>query len=531
MSSLLFVNGIFSFNSGEENSDAVYVENGMIRAVGRSADLKLELAGKGIKIVDWGGSYVLPGLVDSHMHLGMHGMKLDMLDFTGVSSKEEMLRLIRERAAVTPPGEWILGLNWNENEFNPQAAPDLAELDAISDRHPIFLTRTCFHAFLANSEAFRRAGISDDTPDPDSGAFGRNESGGLNGWVYENASALLYKIQPEPDYHGKKEAIRRACLDALRLGLTGSHTEDLRFLGSVETMLCIHRELREEGIAFRTHQLIYHPFLDEAKELGIQAGAGDEWLRIGAAKIFADGAIGGRTALLKEPYSDAPDTRGMAIQTEEQLHLIVAKARKLGYPVAVHAIGDGAADLTLTAMDKNPLNPASGLPDRFIHAQVLDHSLAARMKRLPLIADIQPRFVASDFPWVLDRVGEQRTGYLYAWRKLLNAGVVCAGGSDAPIEPLDPFLGIHAAVTRCKPGQQHEGYLPQEKLSLQEAVDLFTKGSASAVSEGKTRGFIAAGKAADFTVIDRNIAEDPQELLNVKVRMTVVNGHIGYSAD
>nr|WP_138494277.1 amidohydrolase [Paenibacillus pinistramenti] len=511
-------------------SNSIYVENGIIKAIGPASELELQLSGQAYSTIDWEGAYVLPGLVDAHMHLGMYGMKLSMLDFTGVKSKAEMLALIKERAAVTPAGEWITGLNWNENEFSPAAAPTRQELDEVTDRHPVFLTRTCFHAFLGNTEAFRRAGIPDGAPDPDSGAFGRHADGSFNGWIYEEACYPFEQAQPEPDYETKKDVVRRAMLSALSLGLTGAHTEDLRFLGSVDTMLRIHRELREEGIAFRTHQLMFHAYMKEAAGLGVMAGSGDEWTRIGAMKIFADGAIGGRTALLQQPYSDAPHTRGMAIQTEEQLHELVAMARRHGYPIAVHAIGDGAAALTLGAMEKHPLGPSSGLPDRFIHAQVLDRNLVERMSRLPLIADIQPRFVASDFPWVLERVGPDRQDYLYAWKKLLQAGIVCAGGSDAPIEPLDPFLGIHAAVTRRRPGQTGEGYLPEECLSMQEAVHLFTLGSAAVVAEEKQRGSIEAGKSADFTVIDRNITDDPESLLGVNVKMSVVNGQIGYSA-
>ena len=530
MSGILFKNGFFPYDAKHAQADAIYVENGIIQAIGRSAELSLQLSGKSVRIVDWAGAYVTPGLVDSHMHLGMYGVKLDMLDFTDVTSKEEMLHLLRERAALTPPGEWILGLNWNENAFPNRLAPTLEELDAITNQHPIFLTRVCFHTFLVNSVAYTAAGLVQGCSDPEAGVLGRDTTGNFNGWVYENACAPFEHVQPKPDYAAKKATIRKACLDGLRLGLTGAHTEDLRYLGDVSTMLRIHRELREEGIYFRTHQLLYYPFLEEAVALGVQAGALDEWLSIGATKIFADGAIGSRTALLKAPYSDAPNTRGMTIHTEEELAHIVQKARSLGYPIAVHAIGDGAADLTLSAMEKHPLTSQSRLPDRFIHAQVLDAGLLTRMAKLPLIADIQPRFVASDFPWVLDRVGEQRTEYLYAWRKLVESGIICAGGSDAPIEPLDPLLGIHAAITRTKPGNEQVSYLPGEKLSFEQSLELFTLGSARAVAEEKLRGSIAVGKAADLSVFDRDISANADSLLEAKVRMSVVNGTVAYES-
>ncbi|MBP1904795.1 putative amidohydrolase YtcJ [Paenibacillus turicensis] len=545
MSGTLYINGTFPMLSGESKLasrfvDAIFVEQGKIAAIGTKSDLKLQLGAKVYQTIDLAGGVVLPGLTDSHMHLSMHGMKLSMLDFSGVTSKTEMLAMIREEAQKTPVGQWIVGLNWNENEFTTPELPHISELDDITMEHPIFLTRVCFHAYVGNSIAFRLAGITQDTPDTPSGSFGRDEQGKLNGMVYEEAHFAFTKAQPEPDYSTKKEIIKRACLDALSLGLTSVHTEDLRFIGNVDTMHRIHQELHEEGIYIRTHQLLYHPYMSEIKELGIKAGDGNEWFKMGAIKLFADGAIGARTALLQQPYSDMPEVRGTAIHSQEELEELTVQARKLGFPIAVHAIGDGAAQMVLTAMENCPLPVHAPLRDRFIHAQVLNEDLIKRMKKLPLIIDIQPRFVVSDFPWVLDRVGAERTEYLYAWRKLLAAGLICGGGSDAPIEPLNPFLGIHAAVTRKKPSQNQqfqfqseEGYLPLEKLSMSEAISLFTMGGAATVNEAGERGSIEVGKAADFTVINDNPLQmdHPDQLLDVQIQMTVVNGRIAYQAN
>ncbi|MCL6458737.1 MAG: amidohydrolase [Gorillibacterium sp.] len=533
MAGILFKNGSFLRTPHSRRSDAVYVDGGVIQAIGPTRELILQLTSKEYQTVDWDGGYVLPGLVDSHMHLSMHGMKLTALDFTSVTSKEEMLRLIRHRAETTPHGDWIIGLNWNENSFQPALAPTRSELDAVTDKHPIFLTRVCFHAYLANSEAYRRAGVTEGTSDPVSGTYGRDSAGVLNGWIYEDAGEPFHQVMPEPDYATKKACIRRASLDALRLGLTAAHTDDLRYIGSIEMMLRIHQELREEGVLLRSNQLIYYTFLEEAASLGLHGGSGDEWLRIGATKIFADGVLGGRTALLREPYADDGDNRGIAIHSPEALDSIIRKARAGGFPVAVHAIGDEAIERTLAAMAAHPLT-ATGqscrLPDRLIHALVMRADLIERMKHMPIVADIQPHFVLSDFPWVVTRLGGGRIDDAYAWKKLLNAGIPCAGGSDAPIEPLNPFLGLYAAVNRRKPGETHEGYLPSEKLTLQEAIDLFTKGSAQAAGEAEFRGALAIGHAADFTVVDRDLTQNIEELSQVAVKMTVVNGEIAYRA-
>lgn len=218
MTATLFKNGVLPFRS-QPGDNAVYVEDGRMTALGEGRDLALQLSGREYNVVDWDGAYVLPGLTDAHVHLGMHGMKLDMLDFTGMTSKEEMLHAIARRAEITPPGEWILGLNWNENEFRPAAAPHISELDALTEQHPVFLTRTCFHAFLGNSEAFRRAGVTESTPDFASGAYGRDAEGKLNGWIYEDASQPFNAVQPVPDYTAKKNAVRRGIADALSWGL------------------------------------------------------------------------------------------------------------------------------------------------------------------------------------------------------------------------------------------------------------------------------------------------------------------------
>lgn len=532
MKGTLWINAATAYRSHklsahEDKLGAVYSSHGFIRAIGEREELKQQLTGTDYETVDLQGAYVLPGLVDSHMHLGMLGEKLSKLDFSEVSSKEEMLALIRLEADHQPVGAWITGLNWDENRMRGET-PDISELDAITDRHPIFLTRTCFHAFLANTAAFERAGLTPGVPDPKSGAYGRDERGHWNGWVYEQASEPFYAAQPAPGYEELKEQFRKAALHALGLGLTAVHSEDWRSVGSVAGLLRIFRELREEGVGLRTHQLLFHPAMEELEELGLTFRSGDEWFRIGAVKLFADGALGGRTALLSRPYADAPAQSGMAIHTQEELHQLVKTARKLGLPVAMHAIGDGGAELALAAMQASPAVQGR---DRLIHAQLLRDELVAQMKRLPLAVDIQPRFVASDFPWAMERVGRERLEWFYAWRKLINSGLMCAGGSDAPIEPLNPFLGLHAAMTRRRPGDKHEGYLPEEKLTLGEALQLFTVGSAQAACEETERGQLDVGKRADFTVIDRSICEgQADELLAVKPLMTVVNGETAFSS-
>lgn len=523
MAGTWFYGGRSPYPEHKGQSVSVYCESGRIRAVGTDRELELLLGGSSVERVDLEGGYILPGLTDCHMHLSMQGMKLAALDFSGAASKEEMLGLLWERADRTPPGEWILGLNWNENAFRPAIAPTRAELDAVTSRHPVLLTRVCYHSWLGNTEAFRRAGISGDTADTASGGYGRDETGALNGRIYEDAGMAFQAAVPEPDYAEKKATIRRAAQYALSLGLTAVHTDDLRYLGDLDTLLRIYRELREEGICLRTHQLVYYPHLAEARGLGLHGGSGDEWLRIGAAKIFADGVLGGRTAWLTEPYADAPGQSGYPIHTPEAFAAIVREARSAGFPVAVHAIGDAAVDLVLAELERQPLPGAAGLPNRLIHVPVLRADQLARMRRLRLAADIQPPFVTGDYPWVLERLG-QRAVHRYAWRTLLAAGIPCGGSSDAPIEPLSPLYGLYAAVARRRLGEIHPGYEPGEKLTLPEAVRLYTYGGAQTAGEERERGLLAPGYGADFTVVDRPFADNPEEWPGMQVLRTVVNG-------
>lgn len=534
MSKVIYYNGhITPLDPTCPQAEAIVVDNGRIAAIGSNEEMLLSFGRADVRKVDLQGGYVYPGLVDSHMHLSALGQKLRSLDLTECRSKEEMLAAIRQRAETVEPGEWILGIGWDENRMEGQV-PTLAELDAVCPHHPLFLSRVCHHAYLVNSRAYQEAGIKPDQPDPENGVYGRDEAGRLNGWIFENASAPFYAAQPEPSYEEKKESIRQAMKMALSCGLAGVHTEDLRYIGSVRDLVRVYRELVEEGVFLRTHHLIYHPFLSEMDELKLRAGQGDEWFTIGAVKIFADGAIGGRTALLSEPYADDSGTYGIAIHEQEELLYLTAQAADRDLPVAAHAIGDEAADRVIQAMQAYPVNSKGiRLRHRLIHGQILRADLIEKLKRMDVVVDIQPRFVASDFPWVMRRIGEERAAFAYAWKTLVEAGIRCAGGSDAPIEPIHPLLGLHAAVTRRRLDDppNHPGYLPKQKLERLEALLLFTQGSAYAAGEEHQRGTLSVGKQADLSVYDRDLLTIPaDELVEVKTLYTIVNGKVAYQA-
>lgn len=535
MKRALFINGnVVTMDAASPVVEAVYVEAGRIQAVGSSRDLMLQFGRAEVPVVDWQGGFVIPGLVDNHLHLMARGMERSLPDYSAVTSKEALLEQLQRQASQTPEGEWIRGLHWDQNRWVSPDLPTRQELDAVTPAHPVLLTRTCHHVQLVNSTAFRAAGIPADAADPPDGSFGRDVGGAFNGQVFENAARFFYEALPPHTDQDRKTWVREGAKEALSLGLTAIHTEDMRQAEQVTLLESLYRELVAENLPLRSHHLIYHPHLEELVAQGWRTGYGDEWFRIGAIKLFADGSIGGRTALLSEPYADDPSTTGLAVHTPDEMTEWVKRARQAGCTVAIHAIGDGGAERVIDVLEAVPLRESVPPPhrDRLIHGQVLRADLLRRLVKLPVAVDIQPRFVASDFPWVMERLGPERLDYAYAWRTLLETGLPCGGGSDAPIEPMNPLLGIHAAITRRAPAEEHAGYLPQEKLTPVQALRLFTLGAAETAGEEKDRGSISPGKWADFSVFDRDLlASNPDSLLEVQVLMTVVNGHIAYRTD
>ncbi|MBD1373110.1 amidohydrolase [Hazenella sp. IB182357] len=528
MQRMIFHNGhITTLEASHPQVEAVVVENGKVMAMGSSKEMRLEYGRYDTECVDLEGGYAYPGLVDSHLHLSSLGEKLQWLDLTHCRTKKEIMSLIQARVADITPNEWVIGHGWDEHRLGG-GMPTLTELDAISPHHPVFLGRICYHAYLVNSCAYKRAGVYTSIADPPNGSYGRDESGHLNGWIYDHASAPFYAVQPEPSYQTKKEALREAMQMALACGLTAVHTDDLRFVKNVPDLVRIFRELREEGLYLRTHHLLYHPYLSAYAQMKLTEDP--DWFRIGAVKLFADGAIGGRTALLSQPYADDRLNYGLSIHTPQEMVAIANQANQHGLPIAVHAIGDEATARVLQVMEEVPFRH-SGLRHRLIHGQFLRPDLIAKMKQLNLVVDIQPRFVVSDFPWVTERVGEARIRYAYAWKSLLEAKIPCAGGSDAPIEPLHPLWGMHAAITRRRIEERrtHPGYLPEQKLTTYEALTLFTKGSSYAEGEEMRRGSLAIGKMADMSVYDRNLLGiEVDELLCAETRFTIANGKVAY---
>lgn len=530
----LWYNGmIYTMVVEGEYVEAVFTEDGIIRATGTLASLKLIYQDKISREINLQGNTMFPGFVDSHMHLIGHGERLLQLDVSTFKSRQAVLKVIEEKCKYTPVGNWIDVVGWNEAKWDTQELILRDDLDHISTQHPIIFRRICRHVLVANSRALKEAGVKEDVVGPANGSIGRDENGRLNGLFKEQPTLdlILNKMSDILDVDYVKTALQMAINDAYSFGITGCHTEDLYYYrGFLPTYKAFVSIIEEESMAFRANLLVHYAVFDEWLQFGGQYGEGTTYIKFDAMKIFADGSLGGRTALLSEPYLDDLATNGVAIFSQQELIELVKKARKAEMPVAIHAIGDLAFEYVLNAIEAFP--PKNGQRDRIIHAEIVRPDLIARSQGLPIIFDIQPGFVLTDFPGVEAFVPKHLLEFSFAWKTYLRKGIICAGGSDAPIEPLNPLLGIYAAITRQKPsGKDHNKvYGEKERLSPFEAVSLYTKGSATAINQENHRGQIKPGFDADFTVLSQNIFHiSPEELLKTQAVLTVIDEKIVYN--
>ena len=518
---------IYTMKNEGEWVESVVTSNGEILAVGETQQLYTTYKEQILEEVDLKGAVMYPGFTDSHLHIIGHGERLMRLDLSFMKSAEEVKQALQLHAEQLPAGEWIIGDGWNENQWEDKRIIHKDELDEISTDHPMMLTRVCRHALLANTEAMTLAGVDHQTPDPQGGVIVRDEEGQATGYFHDQAQELIKKAMPEVTPEYLKRATDLAIKDMQSYGLVGGHSEDLNYYGGFKkTFDAFLSVIDGTQTKFRAHLLIHHGVIEQVDQEGLGFKQGTSFVELGALKIFSDGALGGRTAWLKEPYADDPENHGVAIHTKEELDLLVKQARQRQMPVAVHAIGDGAVEAVADAIMANPLN--NGERDRIIHAQILSPMLIQKLQRLNVVLDIQPTFVASDFPWVIERLGNMRLKNSYSWKTLLDAGIKCAGGSDAPIEEINPLLGIRAAVDR-RATYDHSVYQAEEKMSVYEAISLYTRGSAQAIHKEDLQGMIQKGYLADFTVLDRDLfALKSHELADATVTMTIVDEEIVY---
>ena len=521
-----FVNGkIYTMEKEGQMVEAFLVSNGNFVKCGTTEEMRKESADVEI---DLQGQTVLPGMIDTHQHVVSYTESLQTVDLRNAKNWAEVKERLIERAKTTPKGCWIQGRRFNHEAWEEPVLPDRKELDSISSEHPILISRYCMHVHVANTMALQMSGIDENFVPTADNSVGRDENGEINGILLENAVSPVLAAIP-PYFSNKKElkdAVYEVIQDMNRVGLTGIHPIQGKFCDAVEYMW-LYQELDAEG---RLPVRAYVSF-DEYPNLGIQTGFGNEKVRYGFYKIYSDGSLGSRGAKLFEPYSDDPSTTGVLNYTQEEFDEMCQKAYDMDLQVAAHAIGDAGLDVVLNCFEKlYNNNPKPGYRFRLIHIMCVNESLIERMKKLPVIIDIQPKFVSSNVRWSEDRLGPERAKYAYAWRRLIDEGLMLTGGCDSPVEPMNPFLGIYGVVTRKDlEGYPAEGWHPEQRVSVFEALEMYTRNAAFASFEEDIKGTIREGKLADFIVLDRNPFEiEPDELKEVQVLKTYLGGEKVY---
>jgi len=528
---------VLTMDDARPRARALAAAGGLILAVGDEATVR-EYLGPQTQVLDLGGKTLLPGFNDSHLHFLYPGtlMRVNVL---GAGSIDELTATVRETVAAIPPGTPLDGWGWDQNKFPDRRYPDRQVLDAAAPRHPLLLIHVGGHASAANSQMLALAGITRDTPDPEGGQIDRDEAGEPNGILREAATQLVMRRLYPPDGvfsvsdAGLKDALRRTMQKAVACGLTSATTDDARFVGGFERCFRTYRELWAAGAPMvRTYQLVFHTEFDELTAAGLKTGDGDERLRVGAIKVFQDGSFMAQTAALQAPYCDKPDSRGMLIHPQAEIDAIIAKAHAAGMQVAVHAIGDAGIISSLDAIARaQSAHPRSDTRHRLVHYEVLTEAIFRRSLELGIVADIQPKFVTTQGHVVESRVGPERAKLTFPWRTVLERGIPCAGGSDYPVEPFTPLLGIWAAVNRTADSRPGWTFRPEERLSVPEALRLFTVKGAYMTFEEKSKGTLTPGKLADMVVLSEDPHQvDPEAIKDIKVEMTVVDGKVVFTA-
>lgn len=525
---LVIVNGtVRTMDPQRPAAEAVAVTGNRIAVVGATAEVRA-LAGPSTRVIDARGHLVLPGFNDAHVHFLAGGFQLASVDLREADTPEEFAERIRRFAASQPPGKWITGGDWDHERWPTNALPTKELIDAVTPDRPVFVQRLDAHMALANSVALQRAGIGRDTPNPDGGLIVRDSRTGQPTGVLKDAAMNLVAAKiPAPTFEEKLAAARAATGHAARLGVTS--VTDM----SAGADVGVYQELLRRG-ELKTRIYAAHPLpqWERLAQTGVRAGFGSDRLRVGGLKGFSDGSLGSTTALFFDPYTDAPQTRGLPADEmfpEGAMFARVLGADRAGLQVMIHAIGDRANDQVLQIFEE--VAARNGPRDRrcrIEHAQHLRRQDIPRFARAGVIASMQPYHCADDGRWAEKRIGPERAKGTYAFRSLLDAGATLAFGTDWNVAPLDPLLGVAAAVTRrTLDGRHPGGWVPEQRITVEETVRAYTVGSAFAEGADDVKGTLAPGKLADLIMIDRDIFTiAPTEIATARVTLTVMDGRV-----
>lgn len=526
---LIIVNAtVRTMDSARPSAEAIAILGNRIVAVGNSTEIK-KLAGPNTRIINAQKRLVLPGFNDAHVHFLSGGFQLSSVDLRDANTPEEFAERIRQFAAKLPGGRWITGGDWDHERWPDAKLPTKELIDRYTPNTPVFVSRLDGHMALANSVALKLAGVTNQTKDPDGGVIVRDAKGEPTGILKDAAQSFVWKVVPASSFEEKLIAARAASNYAAQLGVTS--VQDV----SAGSDVGVYQALLDRGeLKTRIYAMAALPNWERLARAGIRAHFGSEMLRVGGLKAFSDGSLGSTTALFYDPYKDAPETSGIPSDEmfpEGAMHERVRGADRAGLQVLIHAIGDRANDLILSIFEQ--VEKENGTRDRRFrieHAQHIRPQDIPRFARDKVIASMQPYHAIDDGRWAEKRIGKERAKTTYAFRSLLDSGATLAFGTDWTVAPLNPILSIYGAVTRRTiDGKNPNGWVPEQKISVEEAVRAYTVGSAYAEFQDTVKGTITPGKLADLVILSRDIfAIDPKEIDNVKVLITIVDGRVVY---
>lgn len=505
-------------------AEAVCIHDNRIAAVGTNEEIT-HISRENAHILKLPGKLVTPGFVDAHTHFLTYGLTLQWVNLHALTSLEACRKKIKQAVDAAQPGEWILGQGWNHLLWKEGREPSRFDLDDIAPRNPVMMMRVCTHSIWVNSLALERAAITRLTPNPAGGKIDRDPFNGEPTGVIREAQSLIQDHIPSASLEKRKQAALKAQQELVHLGITGVHSME-----GLEQWEALAELEREAQLKLRVYHLLPPHDIERAVARGIKARQGSDRLWFGHVKLFADGSLGSDTALLHEPYLHKPQEYGIACLTPEELRQNVEFAYRFGYDVAIHAIGDKAVTNALDAIEAARTTHPGEHRDRIEHAQLVRPQDFARFHALGITASLQPCFVSSDWQMALQKWGWERCRNAYAFKTFLRHGVPLQFSSDIPVESPNPLLGIYAAVTRqTLNGEPRGGWMPEQKLSLENALTGYTSQHARISRREQSLGFIAPGKWADLTIFQHNLFElPPEEWTSIDVEMTIINGEIVY---
>src|SRR5882724_1733801 len=513
-------------------AEALAISEGRITCVGKMDHVLLDWGGgqEGVETVNLKGQFVMPGFNDAHVHLGGAAADELAVPLTGVPSAEEMQKRVAAAVAQHKEGEWITGGGWDHTLWLEKRFPNRQQLDAVAPKNPVILTHISGHVAVANSLALKSAEIDKNTPNPPGGEIEHEALGEPTGMLKEGAAMSLVRVRiPDPTAEQRRKGIELVLQNVAKNGVTS--VQDYSEWADFQ----VYQELKEAGkLTVRiTEWLPFNLPLNELQNMQAQGGTKDPWLKTGALKAFLDGAMGSRTAAMLEPYSDDPSTSGILTNDPQKLTAMAIQRDKAGFQFAFHAIGDRANRIALDVFEAvAKANGPRNRRDRIEHAQVVAPMDFARFAELHIIASMQPSHQTTDMRWAEDRIGRERIMGAYAWATMLKNKVPVAFGTDYPVEPISPFRGLYACVTRERPdGGPKNGWEPQEKISLQDCIRAYTSGSAYAQFEEGKKGELKPGEYADFIILSNDLTKvPPAQFTKTSVLRTVVGGRTVYGS-